>query len=43
MFDPGFRKVTFDDIDAMFKSKPENFTVHEERKDGKFKSYTVTT
>lgn len=34
----------YDDINAIFKSKPETFKAKEERyPDGRFKSYTIET
>ena len=41
--DPGEIERTYEDIDKIFKSNPEKFKVHEERENGKFKSFTVST
>lgn len=44
MFNPHNQNINYDDIAAIFKSKPETFKVHEERTaEGKFKSFTVST
>jgi len=41
---PEFNKRTFEDIDRIFKARPENYKTTEERNpDGTFKSYTVET
>ena len=42
--DPAQIKRTYEDIDRIFKSNNKDFKVYEEKsKDGKFKSFTVTT
>jgi len=42
--DPALVERTYKDIDAIFKSNPDNYKVHEERyPDGKFKQFTVET
>ena len=44
MTDQIFVNRYYDDISAIFKSKPENFVVTEERnEDGSFKSFSVST
>jgi hypothetical protein len=34
---------TYEDIDKIFKANPGDYKVHEERENGKFKSFTVET
>ena len=42
--DPALIQQTYEDIDAIFKARPEKYKVHEERDaDGKFLSYVVST
>lgn len=43
-FDPSWQKVTFDDINEIFKADPSSYHVEETRyPDGRFKSFTVET
>mgnify|MGYP001612338364 CR=1 FL=1 len=42
--DPSMIKRTYDDVDKIFKSNPEEFYVEEEKtSDGKFKAFHVST
>lgn len=42
--DPATIQRTYEDIDKIFKSDPDNFKIHEEKDAmGKFKSYSVST
>ena len=42
--DPAEIQRTYEDIDAIFKSRPDTFKTHEERDEfGHFKSYSVST
>lgn len=44
MFHPEQQERNYDDIAAIFKSKPENYKVTEEKTpEGKFKSFTIET
>jgi hypothetical protein len=44
MFAPQWQRRTYEDIEKIFKSRPEIFKVSEERDaDGKFRRFTVET
>lgn len=44
MYDHGWTKLDYSDIEAIFKAKPENYKVEETiYPDGRFKSFTVET